>query len=70
MSNWANTILESPTGASLQLYSALSGTRPRAIVQINHGLGEHGARYQRFAEFLNASGYDAYVHDHRGHGAT
>jgi alpha-beta hydrolase superfamily lysophospholipase len=43
---------------------------PRAVVQINHGLAEHAARYQRFARFLAARGYHVYVHDHRGHGAT
>jgi alpha-beta hydrolase superfamily lysophospholipase len=40
------------------------------VVQINHGLAEHAARYQRFARFLAARGYHVYVHDHRGHGAT
>jgi alpha-beta hydrolase superfamily lysophospholipase len=44
--------------------------RASAVVQINHGLAEHAARYQRFARFLAARGYHVYVHDHRGHGAT
>jgi alpha-beta hydrolase superfamily lysophospholipase len=70
MSNWTQSTLESPTGASLNLYSAVTGDKPRAIVQINHGMGEHAARYQRFADFLNGRGYGVYAHDHRGHGET
>ena len=42
----------------------------RAVVQINHGLAEHAARYARFADFLAARGFHTYAHDHRGHGFT
>jgi alpha-beta hydrolase superfamily lysophospholipase len=42
--------------------------RPRAIVQIAHGLAEHSARYARFAGALNAAGYGVYANDLRGHG--
>jgi len=46
----------------------LSEERPRAIVQIAHGLSEHSARYARLAAALNAAGYAVYADDHRGHG--
>jgi alpha-beta hydrolase superfamily lysophospholipase len=42
--------------------------RPRAVVQIAHGLAEHSARYARLAAALNAAGYAVYANDHRGHG--
>jgi alpha-beta hydrolase superfamily lysophospholipase len=42
--------------------------RPRAIVQIAHGLSEHSARYARLASALNAAGYGVYAADLRGHG--
>ncbi len=60
----------SPTGASLNLYTRLADGEPRAVVQINHGLAEHAARYGRFADFLAGRGFHAYAHDHRGHGFT
>ncbi len=39
-----------------------------AVIQVFHGLGEHSARYQRFAEAAADAGYAVCVHDHRGHG--
>ena len=61
--------LASATGAFLNVYSSLAA-KPRGLVQINHGLAEHAARYQRFAAALNEAGFHAYAHDHRGHGGT
>ncbi|MDH3293814.1 MAG: alpha/beta hydrolase [Acidimicrobiia bacterium] len=43
---------------------------PRGVIQIAHGLAEHGERYDRFAQTLNRAGYLAYATDQRGHGAT
>lgn len=64
------TTLASPTGATLNLYVKHAGGSPRAVVQVNHGLAEHAARYARFADYLSTRGFHLYVHDHRGHGAT
>jgi alpha-beta hydrolase superfamily lysophospholipase len=60
----------SPTGASLNLYTRLANGPARAVVQVNHGLAEHAARYARFADFLADRGFHTYAHDHRGHGFT
>ncbi len=43
---------------------------PKGIVQISHGMAEHAARYEPFAEKLTESGYLVYANDHRGHGKT
>ncbi|WP_395450791.1 alpha/beta fold hydrolase [Aminobacter sp. UC22_36] len=65
-----STTLASPTGAKLNLYVRRTEAPARAVVQINHGLAEHAARYARFADFLAGHGCHVYAHDHRGHGAT
>ena len=64
------TTLASPTGAALNLYMRRAEGPARAVVQINHGLAEHAARYARFADFLAGRGFHTYAHDHRGHGFT
>ncbi len=40
----------------------------KGTVVVLHGMAEHHERYVRFAEYLNANGYDVYLYDHRGHG--
>ncbi len=67
---WEQTSIESSTGAILNAYESLPERTPKAILQINHGMAEHAARYERFAEALAGAGYGTYAHDHRGHGHT
>jgi alpha-beta hydrolase superfamily lysophospholipase len=38
------------------------------VIQIIHGLGEHAARYARFARSAAERGFAVCVHDQRGHG--
>ena len=61
--------LETPTGARLNLH-VVRPPAVRAVVQVNHGLAEHAARYRRFGEFLASHGIATYAQDHRGHGET
>lgn len=62
--------ITSPSGATINLYTKPAAGEGRAVVQINHGLAEHAARYGRFADFLSNRGFHVYAHDHRGHGFT
>ena len=60
--------LRTDDGQSLLARRWLPEGRPRAVVQIAHGLAEHSARYARLAAALNAAGYAVYTNDNRGHG--
>ena len=51
-------------------YYVWGAAKPRAIVQIAHGLGEHAARYEQLAQQLVQNGYTVYADDHLGHGRT
>lgn len=44
--------------------------KPRAVVQILHGIAEHVERYDAFAEFLNRNGILVVAEDHMGHGKS
>ena len=43
---------------------------PKAIAIIIHGMGEHGARYRSFAEYLAGLGLESYIPDLRGFGKS
>lgn len=42
----------------------------KGVVQILHGVNEHGMRYVEFAEYLNKKGYVVFVHDHKAQGQS
>ena len=44
--------------------------RPRAIVQVVHGMEEHKERYEDFSLFLNSCGYTVITADLCGHGSS
>jgi len=50
-------------------WDAVAGD-PRGVVQVAHGLAEHGRRYARLAGALVGAGFVASANDHRGHGAS
>ncbi len=51
-------------------YYTWKAAKPRAVVQLAHGLGEYAARYEWLAGKLTQAGYTVYADDHRGHGQT
>ncbi len=68
MSKQPQIQLEAPGDHSVPVYLWEAGGDAGAIIQVFHGLGEHSARYGRFAKAANAAGYTVCAHDHRGHG--
>ncbi|MFD2299825.1 lysophospholipase [Paracidovorax citrulli] len=71
MSTSTSSFRSDADGTSVATYSwtDVSG-EPAGVVQIAHGLAEHGERYDRFARALNAAGFLVHAVDHRGHGRT
>ena len=57
-------------GRSVELYVADEVQKPKAVVKIAHGMVEHSARYEDFAQYLNSMGYIVVLNDHRGHGLS
>ncbi len=56
-------------GVTIHYYVWAPG-RPKAVVQLAHGVGEHALRYEVLAQELVNAGYAVYADDHRGHGMT
>ncbi len=50
--------------------SALADGRPRAVLQIVHGMSEYVERYSGLAEFFTGRGFVVTGDDHLGHGRT
>ena len=44
--------------------------KPVGHIHLLHGMAEHIARYEEFAQYLVTKGYIVSGHDHRGHGKT
>ncbi len=64
------TAVASVDGIALHTFRWAPEGTPRAVVQVQHGLAEHAARYRRFGEALTAAGYLVYAPDARGSGRT
>ncbi|QDQ96021.1 alpha/beta hydrolase [Tomitella fengzijianii] len=62
-------VVSAVDGLTLQAYR-WPAEKPKATVQLAHGLAEHAQRYDRLARVLVAAGYDVWAHDHRGHGSS
>jgi len=61
---------EGADGAPLAGYRWSSSAKPKAVVQLAHGAGEHAMRYFERLSPLIEGGYVVYAADHRGHGMT
>jgi alpha-beta hydrolase superfamily lysophospholipase len=57
-------------GLGLAVYDWPLSQRPRAVVLVVHGLGEHAWRYDPLAQRLNAWGFCVRAYDQRGHGES
>ncbi len=62
--------IETGDGQRLHVFRWSPEGRPKAVVQVQHGLAEHAARYRRFAQALTDAGYLVYAADARGSGQS
>ena len=51
-------------------YDVYDAKKPRGVVLLLHGMGEHAGRYAHVGEALVSAGYTVYVPDQRGSGRT
>ncbi|MGB0906232.1 MAG: lysophospholipase [Maricaulaceae bacterium] len=61
--------IKSPDGLSLNSYY-WAAKKPKAIMTLMHGFGEHAGRYDHFAQHLNSHGISVLAPDLHGHGKT
>lgn len=62
--------LQSNGGGRLHCAVWRTTQKPRAVVQLVHGIAEHIARYDHFARFLAENGFVVAAEDHMGHGGS
>ena len=62
--------LSTPDGETLSLCRLPAAGRPRGVVLLVHGLGEHAGRYRALAERLQGWSFAVWAHDHHGHGES
>ena len=57
---------------NLKLFARVfdASKRPKAVIQIIHGMREHSGRYIRFCEMLEDNDFLVIITDSRGHGKT
>lgn len=69
MSDAESSIDAGPAGR-LHLHAFLPDGEPSAVLQVIHGMAEHGGRYAAVARALNDRGVAVYAPDLPGHGRT
>jgi alpha-beta hydrolase superfamily lysophospholipase len=61
---------EGHDGTTIAAYRWSHTDKPRAIIQLAHGMGEHARRYPPALDRVLREGFVLYADDHRGHGRT
>lgn len=71
MPSFQDFYFQSSTGrTSIHALKCVPDGKPRAVVQIAHGIAEHIDRYRPFMEFLADNGFVTAGNDHLGHGKS
>jgi alpha-beta hydrolase superfamily lysophospholipase len=62
--------LTTPDRMNLHTQAWLPHDKPKAVILIVHGLGEHSGRYGNYVSYFVPRGYALYSFDMRGHGRS
>lgn len=62
--------IQTADGIKLHTFEALPSGKPKALIYLVHGIGEHTGRYAHVVAHFNAHGYAVFGHDHRYHGQS
>ena len=62
-----NIVVQSKDGYQLSC-ALFEASKPKAVIQVVHGMEEHKERYDAFAEYLAKNGFTVLTSDLRGHG--
>jgi alpha-beta hydrolase superfamily lysophospholipase len=65
-----NWVWDSKDGLKMFAQSWEPETKPKAVVCLVHGLGEHSGRYAHVGEVFSGAGYALAGFDLRGHGKS
>lgn len=65
-----STFLSADGITHIHYYTSVVSGKPKAILQIVHGMTEYFGRYQGFAEYLSEQGVLVIGHDNIGHGKS
>jgi alpha-beta hydrolase superfamily lysophospholipase len=71
-SDWTLSTFTAADGENIAVHEwpLDDGAKPRAVVLLVHGLGEHAGRYHRLAQALNEAGFLVRGYDQYGHGLS
>lgn len=64
------SIISSDEKTRLHVVCWMPEEKPKAVIQLVHGMVEYIERYDDYAKYLNSKGFVVFGHDHLGHGQS
>jgi alpha-beta hydrolase superfamily lysophospholipase len=70
--SWRHTesIFQGEHGTGIYYQAWMPSGKPKAVLLISHGQGDHSGRYTHIAEYMARMDYSVWAYDHRGHGKS
>jgi len=61
---------KNPSGKQIYAQGWMPTGKPKGVILLQHGLGEHSGRYLHVAQFFTSKGFAFLANDHSGHGKS